>query len=1062
MKTKLEFAVATHLSAVVLITLFIFISDSSYSQTYQPKPVQVAPATPNVAAMERYGRFDVNLYHGVPNISIDLFDIVSKELDLPFKLMYHASGVKVSDVASWVGLGWSLTPNYQVNRRIKGNRDETSFLSTNFQFRKSDEVDPFTAAGYNYLRTIFEGTHDASPDIFSYTIPGKFGHFFYRGRDSAAAMVPYEPYVIRRTHNQNDLRKFELDDEKGTTYVFGISLNGLEATETTIYTKGSTSSGGKSSWLLTDMISNDRSDTISFTYTEGTTLVTHNVAEDFVEIADAIQALDGSWHMAPYVNTSTRQTNTSVIQRLMKEIIFKNGKAEFVLSTNNRSDIASKALDRILLYSRSGGSYKLLKTVQFHYSYFTGYNTSRLKLDSVTIESADISESKTYKFTYHNTSGFPSVDSKHKDYWGYFNNKPNTTLIPRMTVPYSIGSGGQTIIGGLINGRDPDSNYVKMGVLEKIEYPTGGFTVFDYEPNRYLEGGVQKIGGGIRIKSVSSYASSTSTPEIKTYRYGSDEGLENGMGLLNSISSLQFSPYTTQVEVWGLPTTLPLPVGRYRYRRFSAEPVLDINDFDEANVRYPFVVEYEGTVTNNAGKTTYLYSNVPDQIITSYLPISPQVETEHWKRGHLERKQHFARLANGQYKNIYQLSNYHDVVNPKTYADVGILVGETMSRQGPFYESVQYQSPLPYLHAFYRVNTGAYKVVESVEATIEDHGEIERKTRYTYNGKAQIRTIKAVASNTDTLYTSYKYASDYNTTVANGDALGIRRLNQLNVVSIPIEETLGIRPPNGSLRVTDGNIKTFYSTWPLPKDDYFIETNSPITNYQESTVNASGNLVIPPQYRRRSTYLYSSPNNNLREYHLHVENNKHSFLWNYNNQYPIAEARNASHSDIAYADFESDGKGNWSYAGAMVVDATSPTGRRAYTLNGNPLQKTGLVSSRAYLLTYWAKSAAAGGISGATAIPVRTRNGWTQYRRTLTGATGVTLSGNFRIDDVRLHPVESTMETYTYDPLVGITSHTDATGAVIYYVYDGFGRLKEIRDLEGKVVEDYKYNYRTN
>jgi hypothetical protein len=30
----------------------------------------------------------------------------------------------------------------------------------------------------------------------------------------------------------------------------------------------------------------------------------------------------------------------------------------------------------------------------------------------------------------------------------------------------------------------------------------------------------------------------------------------------------------------------------------------------------------------------------------------------------------------------------------------------------------------------------------------------------------------------------------------------------------------------------------------------------------------------------------------------------------------------------------------------------------------------------------------------------------------------------------------------------------------VYYEYDGLGRLKYIRDLDGNIVEGYDYNYR--
>ncbi|WP_282163102.1 RHS repeat protein [Ulvibacterium marinum] len=55
---------------------------------------------------------------------------------------------------------------------------------------------------------------------------------------------------------------------------------------------------------------------------------------------------------------------------------------------------------------------------------------------------------------------------------------------------------------------------------------------------------------------------------------------------------------------------------------------------------------------------------------------------------------------------------------------------------------------------------------------------------------------------------------------------------------------------------------------------------------------------------------------------------------------------------------------------------------------------------------------------------------------------------------------QAMVTTYTYNPLVGVTSVTDPRGYTMTYSYDTANRLVEVRDADGHLVTDYEYHYK--
>src|SRR5215216_1188408 len=104
-----------------LLLLCNVLCDFSFAQG--PTLSKVIPPSPNIQAFQKYGNIPVSPYTGIPNISIPLYTVKYKDVSFPISLSYHASGIKVAEEASQVGLGWVINSGGSISRTIIGDDD---------------------------------------------------------------------------------------------------------------------------------------------------------------------------------------------------------------------------------------------------------------------------------------------------------------------------------------------------------------------------------------------------------------------------------------------------------------------------------------------------------------------------------------------------------------------------------------------------------------------------------------------------------------------------------------------------------------------------------------------------------------------------------------------------------------------------------------------------------------------------------------------------------------------------------------------------------------------------
>ena len=192
--------------AILLINWPVLHSQSTGS------PIRVIPPTPEASIMEKFLEFPAVSSTGIPDISISLHQLKLKGYTLPISISYHASGVKVNDIATPVGLNWVLNAGAYISRTIIGKADELS----NFYI---DSGIPTTTCNQDYLKYYYEGLYDASPDIFSYFLPGRQGKFIIKSGALGLEVKKSNQDPVKIVPATSPLT-FYLFDEFGNKYTF--------------------------------------------------------------------------------------------------------------------------------------------------------------------------------------------------------------------------------------------------------------------------------------------------------------------------------------------------------------------------------------------------------------------------------------------------------------------------------------------------------------------------------------------------------------------------------------------------------------------------------------------------------------------------------------------------------------------------------------------------------------------------------------------------------------------------------------------------------------------------
>ncbi len=519
------------------------------------------PRTPESAGFEKYGNTQVSEFTGTTNIGIPIYTLKSRFLESPVTLSYQSNPVRVNQESSWVGLGFDLNAGGRISVETRGGVDfssQTYFLAgegtritgmgqifsrlgnpgENAVFTPATFCPPNSSCSdpnfYNGM-AISDMTQYGvgEPDIFRANFLGHSITFFidkisrdikFIGEKSSFSILPN----IDPSHN---IVSWAIRDNDGITYLFEQT----ESTTSTLLGSAVVPATTTSAWLLTKM-THPSGDYIRYIYSNFGPSVPAFSMNSNIDYAfnSPNLTVSSEIHQNVFIN------NPYYLTRMETSTVA----LDFILAT--RTDLygsGSRKLSQITVTDKITNSVK--KTASFTYSYFQapinpssrGYLNSldlglqpslnmnnagylatsslRLRLDEVAIGNETAVSQAPYKFYYNGAV----VDkySLSQDHWGYFNGVDNssngyrfTHLIPQSFFgsPLSANSQILSAVGSQNLGfsRDCNGTLMQAMMLYEIVYPTGGKSVFTYEPHQStMSPTIPVTGGGLRVKTIKNY-----------------------------------------------------------------------------------------------------------------------------------------------------------------------------------------------------------------------------------------------------------------------------------------------------------------------------------------------------------------------------------------------------------------------------------------------------------------------------------------------------------------------------------------------------------------------------
>lgn len=486
----------TTLRYIYAVVLFIMVGWNGFAQE-QPSPSllpNITPPSPEPFSITKYGDVPIDEFNGKVNLSIPIYEYKAGQLKLPININYNGAGIKVKDIPTQVGMNWSMNAGGVISREVRDMADETAtrYIFTQAQLLELNKQDCSNEAAT--LRGYIDNLVDTEMDLFNFNFSGYSGSFYLDETMTPRLTKNDAELRIQIIGNLNTDKEFLIIDPTGVKYYFGgTSAIEYSSSETNVNTGGITNSGGVTSFYLYKIV-HPVNGIINIEY-ETKANYNYVLNTEWTRTMSMADEMPMNCQTPGPSSSSSMTKNFVAYPKYIKKISSPNIPEEVAFSRIdlNQSNPATAfktavriALKSIVVKNNEVTTHK----VDLDYLGIDNVNSvKRFFLSKVEFNNTPSlpGKNEVYRFEYNDPNGLPETNSYKIDKLGYFNNKPNQNLTPCFPGDNSL----------FCPDRSSNFNYASKGVLNKVVYPTKGYTQFEYEQQPHVEKKYTMISGQV-------------------------------------------------------------------------------------------------------------------------------------------------------------------------------------------------------------------------------------------------------------------------------------------------------------------------------------------------------------------------------------------------------------------------------------------------------------------------------------------------------------------------------------------------------------------------------------